>query len=209
MESRSDVMSIRDELDRCIIDKCERDDNWYYHGFELNSGIGIRDFQNMLNQGIECQFLRGVKESGRRNGLFYVSLSKIVGCSQHNSSYLCITSKLPAFIIDGIKPIKTKVGGISMFDYSILPFRTSPYEDEYHAFLKVKPDNFMGLQLSLQEIADCIDAKYKYICVLADILDYLVSIESSLPFYGFDDPVGELYLIDKEKCRNLIKPYRV
>lgn len=198
-------MSIRDELDSCIINKCERNENWYYHGFELNVGIGICDFQNMLSEGIECQFLRGVRESGHRNGLFYVSLSKIADCPQYNSSYLCITSKLPSFIISGIKPIKTKVAGISIFDYSLLPFRTSSYDDEYHAFLKVKPDNIIGLQLSLQEISNCIDAKYKYICVLADILDYLVNIESSLPFYGYDDPVGELYLIDKEKCRNLIK----
>lgn len=197
-------MSVRDELEDCIIDKCERDDNWYYHGFELNYAIGIRDFQNMINKGIFCQYLRHIKESGYRNGLFYVSLSKIVDCPQYNSSYLSITSKFPAFILDNIKPIKAKMRGISIFDYSIFPFRTSSYDDEYHKFLKVNPDNIIGLQLSLQEIADCIDAKYKYICVLADILDYLVSIETSLPFYGFDDPLGELYLLDKEKCCNLI-----
>lgn len=197
-------MSIRDELENCIIGKCERSNRWYYHGFELSVNNDIHDFQDMLISGICCQYLRHVKLSGYRNGLFYVSLSKIVDCPSYNSSYLCITSKLPAFIIGGIKPIKTRIGGTSFFQYSILPFRTSSYADEYHKFLKVKSENIIGLQLSLQEIADCIQAKYKYMCVLADILDYLVSIESTLPFYGFDDPVGALYLMDKEKCRNLI-----
>lgn len=197
-------MSIRDELEKCIIDKCERDNNWYYHGFDLSVNIGARDFQKMLSQGVCCQYLRNVKSVDYSNGLYYVSISKINDCLPYNSSYLCITSKLLAFIINGIKPIKASMGDLSIFNYSIFPFRTSPYDDEYHKFLKVNPENIIGLQLSLQRIADCIDAKYKYICVLADILDYLISIESSLPFFGFDDPVGELFLLDKEKCRNLI-----
>ena len=199
---KGDSMSLKDELKSCIIDQIQRDNEWFYHGFFLTSFNGYSDFINMYNNGIKCSYLRHSKRSGGNNGNYYVSLSKINNCNPSNSSYLQITHSRPAFIISGIKPIKTI--NFDIPTNSILPIRSSSYEDEFQQFLKVNPKNFIGIQMAMSEIENLINRDPDYVKMFSNIFEYLIFIESILPFYVYDNPQSDLFLVDKEKCRNLI-----
>lgn len=126
------------------------DNNSYYHAFNYNS----RNFIKMLNEGIKSKFLLRQKGVGC-NGLFYISLSKKEECFY--SAYNLLLSN-PAFIIDSkLKTIKTQ-NYIRKSKYplstcnSILPFRSSSYDDEYQRFLLVSPKRFKAIRYNLSNI---------------------------------------------------------
>lgn len=193
----------KDELNNCVIDTRKRESEWFYHG--LNTSYKIEeDFINIFENGLLCPFLRHT-DSGGYNGKFYISLSKCVeGISEYDSSYLSISTNNIGFIIDGIKPIKTKHYKDASILEKLLSLRVSGYYDEYQQFLKVEPVNFVGVQMSLDTIQRSLENNPTYLRFLSDILKYLISIESTMPFYGFDDPFGDLYLLDKPKTYELI-----
>lgn len=196
-------MEFIDELKLYRLDEVKRDSNWFYHGFSLSLYNEAGEFKSMMEDGLLCQALRHTKDAGC-NGYFYVSVSKIVDCANYDSSYLTITSRMPAFIIEGLKPIKTHYYCPIAFKYTFLPIRYSPYDDEYQKFMRVDSCKLIGLQMSIKELELYINKNSKFLGSIVDILDYLIYVNESFPFYIFDNPKEDLYLMDKVKCRDLL-----
>lgn len=192
-----------DGLSNCIIDIRKREEDWFYHG--INSSYKIEeDFKNIYENGLLCPYLRHTSGGGY-NGKFYISVSKCVeGIEEHNSSYLSISTNNIGFIIDGIKPIKAKNFIYANIIEKLFPFRISGYDDEYQQFLKIKPECLVGVQMSLEIIQKHLRDNPLYLRYVLEILKYLISVGSAIPFYGFDDPFGDLYLLEKPKTYELI-----
>lgn len=196
-------MEFIDVLKSYKLDEVKRNDDWFYHGFSLSLNNETSEFKSMMEDGLLCQALRHTKDAGC-NGRFYVSVSKIVDCASYDSSYLTITSHMLAFIIEGLKPIKTHYYNPIAFKYTFLPIRYSPYDDEYQKFIRVDPSKLIGLQMSLEELEFYINKNSKFLGPIVDILDYLIYVNENFPFYTFDNPKEDLYLMDKVKCRDLL-----
>lgn len=124
-----------------------RKPDWYYHAF-LYEG---KDFTDMVTGGIKCRKLLGdTSNNGKNyignNGGHYISLSKMMFIPEKFSSYVYYINS-PAFIIEGIRPLKCKYSFDSeILNSTILPFRTSSFYDEYQQFWKINRDSIVGLR---------------------------------------------------------------
>ena len=120
----------------------------YLHAFTYEHNHLI----TMLKDGIKAPKLLNKTFEGSFNGSYYVSLMKYEEC-EHNV-YEKLKMK-PMFIIDG--DIKTIYAGYfpnNRFHWrplmeSPLPFRCSPYDNEYQKFLKVNPKHIICLNYNL------------------------------------------------------------
>nr|MBP3258701.1 hypothetical protein [Bacilli bacterium] len=149
--------------------------NYYYHAFVYDHD----DFVNMINKGIKAPIYLNRSGDGY-NGLFYVSLSKNLGCK--DSIYEELNS-LPMFIInEKIFTFKTKNGLPPSFSLmkSPLPIRYSDYEDEYQKFLKVKPKDILGIQFNLFSNVDDSNIRYS-MAILQSIINDLENENSNMP----------------------------
>jgi len=106
----------------------------------------------MLKSGIKAPKLLDKPFKGEFNGSYYVSLMKYEDCEYDVYKKLI---KRPMFIISSnIKTIYAEnfVSGKLYWRPIIespLPFRCSPYDNEYQKFLKVKPEEIIGLNYNL------------------------------------------------------------
>lgn len=149
--------------------------NYYYHAFVYDHDA----FVNMINEGIKAPIYLDKSGQGN-NGLFYVSLSKNLGCK--DSIYDKLNS-LPMFIInEKIFTFKTKNGLPPTFSLmkSPLPIRYSDYEDEFQKFLKVKPKDILGIQFNLFSNVDDSNIRYS-MAILQSIINDLENENSNMP----------------------------
>lgn len=149
--------------------------NYYYHAFVYDHD----SFVNMINEGIKSPIYLNRSGDGY-NGLFYVSLSKNLGCKDSIYDKL---SSLPMFIInEKIFTFKTKNGLPPSFSLmkSPLPIRYSDYEDEYQKFLKVKPKDILGIQFNLFSNVDDSNIRYS-MAILQSIINDLENENSNMP----------------------------
>lgn len=190
--------------DDLIIEK-----EWYYHAFDLpmidDNTFDMRKYKDMVKNGIKSRILQKRHSMGY-NGYYYVSLTKDEECE--NSIFQAL-SNLPMFIINpNIKVIKTKCiyldkkypGWLSA---SPLPFRCSPYNNEYQKFLKVKPEQIIGLRYNISEfLFSNNNDKYKLLKLklLKQIIESSINT-TNIPIID----TNEEKEIDKYKCYCAIK----
>ena len=165
-------------IDKYITGEYKLDENYYYHAFEKNSMIPI------LKDGIKCTFLQSKKNNGGYNGAFYVSICKKTDFIK--SAYkLYSDDKYDMFILSpSIRAIKTHKNGIvDLFADTIVPVRSSVYDDEFQVFLKIAPSYIKGIRLSeLQDKDDLVNLKNKLLILKKyniDIPVYDFSLEES------------------------------
>lgn len=126
----------------------EIDKDNYLHAFDYFNNHLI----TMLNNGIKAPKLLNKVFEGSFNGSYYVSLMKYEDCKYNVYEKLI---KQPMFIINSnIKTIYAKNFVHNHlywrpFIESPLPFRCSPYDNEYQKFLKVSPNDIIGLNYNL------------------------------------------------------------
>ena len=158
--------------------------NSYYHAFVYNHDSFIK----MLNEGLKAKILLQKRGTGF-NGLFYVSLSK---CEKGFYSAYNLLKEDPAFIIDGnLKTFKT-INYIREGNYSIsfcntfLPFRISPYDDEYQRFLKVSPEKIKAIRYELSSAVNNEEHFIYKLTILQHLMQDLEQVNSSLPIIDAD-----------------------
>lgn len=159
--------------------KITNDEKWYFHA--TNKDIKI--IEEILKNGIKSLYLRNKESLLGYNGKYYVSLSKKTNCSK--SAYYLFENR-PKFIVSGIHTIHAN--NKSELAYScietVFPIRTSCYEDEYQAFLKVRPKYILGLEYSLSHILyDDPASSIEELRFLKEIINSLGKLSLNLPIY--------------------------
>lgn len=176
-------------LNNIYQESLEIEKEWYYHAFDLplldDETFDMNNFNNMIKEGIKSKILRKKLITGY-NGYYYVSLTKDEECM--NSAFKAL-SKLPMFIINpNIKVIKAKNFNLqksypSWVNSGPLPFRYSPYDNEYQKFYKVKPEQIIGIRYNISEVLESNNG-YKYkklkLQLLKQIIESLINV-SDLP----------------------------
>ena len=176
-------------------------DNSYYHAFKYSK----ENFINMITEGIKAPILLGKKGYGN-NGLFYVCLAK--KSESKKSCYIQQISK-PMFVINPeLKTYKARnytEQGHYFFPFSrtFFPFRECQFDDEYHAFLIVKPNNILAIQYNLFDNfkkTNCSDEiKKRQLLILKSMIKDLDSQSIDLPIIDLSTSTK----INKEKVLSL------
>jgi len=171
------------------------ENDWFFHATDRD----ITTIEKILNEGIKCASLRKEKSQHGYNGKYYISVSKKTNDPQ---SVYTLFNHLPIFVLNDINPIKadSKNRIFDPFTETILPFRTSSKNDEYHAFLKINPSKIIAMGYSLYHM---LEPEYKFsiyrLSLLKDIILLLDQLDKNIPIY---DLTAERE-INKQKVRTL------
>lgn len=177
--------------------------DWYYHAFRYSDN----DFTDIIENGILCNKLQGRQPDGY-NGKYYISLYKYVETPAFASAYQ-VYRNTASIIVDGINPIlcrKTPFYGI--FENSILPFRTSSFEDEYQQFWRIDPERYIGIRVPLLNWYK--KGLRSYLENVREMIWLMKEHGVELPIYDFSRfDGGEAHVVDQdgylEKSDILIK----
>lgn len=173
--------------------------NNYLHAFTFEHDHLI----TMLDNGIKAPILLKKPFEGSFNGSYYVSLMRYEDC-EHDVYKKLI--KRPMFIInDNIKTIYAGYFPNYRFHNRLLmesplPFRCSPYDNEYQKFLRVNPDDIIGLNYNLFN-EDTLGTKEKLIRlrVLRDLILELKRNKKELEIVDYSNSK----IINKDKVLSL------
>ena len=172
-------------------------DNWFLHGTSNN----IEIVEKILKEGIKCTYLRKEKGDQGHNGKYYISVSKF--STDEDSAYK-LFEHCPTFVLDKISPIHAKTDKeryyyASNFMNTIIPFRCSAYEDEYHSFLKINPSKIVALAYSLNLQLSDYKLNIKRLEFLKEMILCIDKMNLDLPIYDFSSKKE----VNKEKVRSL------
>jgi len=188
-----DIMNSKEILDYIEDKDFKFNKKWFYHATNYNISI----IKNILVNGIKCAYLRKESSSGGYNGKYYVSLGSV--CDKNNEIYKNF-NRFPKFIINGISPIKTNQINFGLMTETILPFRHSFYEGEYHKFLKINSSKIIALEYSLSNmISGNIEYDIQQLKFLKELVMCIDDLNKDLPIYDFFSNKE----INKEKVRYL------
>jgi len=155
------------------------ENDWFFHATDRD----ITTIEKILNEGIKCASLRKEKSQHGYNGKYYISVSKKTNDPQ---SVYTLFNHLPIFVLNDINPIKadSKNRIFDPFTETILPFRTSSKNDEYHAFLKIDSSKIIAIGYSLYHM---LEPGYKFniyrLSLLKDIILLLERLDKKIPIY--------------------------
>lgn len=183
-------------MDINLIDKIEEereiDLNWFYHSTEYDK----LKYLSILTEGIKCNHLLQKPWSGRYNGKYYISLSKLT--VPDNLCFLYYTSYRPSFIISDIDPIKC----LDYPEYEEYietkdPRRIGNYLGEYQYYYLIKNTYIKGIVYDLLTLFD--DYKVKKLLELINILE---EHNIEIPIYDYSRRDKTLvHEINKEKFK--------
>lgn len=157
---------------------------WFYHSTYYKKDV----YEDILKDGIKCNYLLGRTLAGGCNGLYYISLSKLT--IPNNTAFLnYIEDDTPAFILDGITPIKCEK------DKEYLKYmrtndkrRISPIDGEYQYYYWIKPEYIKGIVFNLYNYIKI--AKYDHcrelkIKILLEIAYLLKKLDKNIPILDY------------------------
>ena len=175
-------------------------DNWYYHSM-IKEDLEL--VKEILQNGLKSAHLRGEKRGGLYNGKYYISLNK--RNEDPDSSFNQYAKHHDIrFIFDNINPIHAKFNFdiFFMFCNTIIPIRSSGWEDEYHAFGKVEPSKIVALEYSLHYMTK---EGYRFdkekLIYLKQVILCLKELKKDLPIYDYTS--NKEYNKDKVLSLNL------
>lgn len=173
-----------------------RNPEWYYHGFAFNE---VR-FTNMITDGIKCPFLTGRTKSEGYNGLFFISVSKIIPGSGESAFYSYLENR-PMLIIDDIKTKKCYPSGCAPIP---IIMRDSMWYDEYQAFFKISHKKIIGIECSVRNWL--VREKIDYLKDVRDMIIILKNLGIDLPLYDYSHLHDrEVLEVNKEEFLSLSK----
>ena len=159
--------------------------------------------KEILQNGLKSAHLRGEKRGGLYNGKYYISLNK--RNEDPDSSFNQYAKHHDIrFIFDNINPIHAKFNFdiFFMFCNTIIPIRSSGWEDEYHAFGKVEPSKIVALEYSLHYMTK---EGYRFdkekLIYLKQVILCLKELKKDLPIYDYTS--NKEYNKDKVLSLNL------
>lgn len=125
------------------------DESWYFHDYENN----LDTLKRILEKGLLSKKLLGFKNTKNTyNGVHYISVTKYSNENKENSIFKLIKGK-PLIIIDNkIKAHKAEIKSPLIYHYltnTPLPYRMSPYIDEWQVYKRIAPEHFTGIYLDL------------------------------------------------------------
>lgn len=138
-------MNIKLFIDYIEDKNIETDNNWYFHATDKN----IEIIEKILKEGIKSSYLRKEHSSSGYNGKYYVSICKKNDNINTCNSVYELLEHLPKFIINNVFALKTNKENFKAFSETILPLRTSCYDDEYQVFLKINKSKIIAIEYSL------------------------------------------------------------
>lgn len=185
-----------------IEEKCEINLDWFYHSTHYKK----EDYKNILEDGIKCNYLLNKTWSGKYNGPFYISLSKITFLDNITFlNYAC--SNNPSFILEGIQPIKCERNvEYEKYINTRDRRRIGNFEGEYQYYYWIKRNYIKGILFNLyQYVHNFQNAKHKQIIYTEKILDLISLLEEldmDIPIYDYSRRDKVLvHKIDKEKLK--------
>lgn len=172
---------------------------WYYHDYVDDLEV----LANILDKGILCKKELGIKKNttDSYNGLHYVSITKY--SSDKDSIFQLINSRPLIVIGSQVKAIKTTPLNQSSLITSYLvntplPFRQSPYNDEWQVYKRIPPKYFNGIYLDFQKYIKN-NSQDKLLSNLCVIVGYLDHFKLDIPIIDGSDET----MIDKKVFKKL------
>lgn len=179
--------------------KITLNDSWYYHDYVDDLEV----LANILAKGILCKKELGIKKNttDSYNGLHYISITKY--SSDKGSIFQLINSRPLIVIGSQVKAIKTTPLNQSSLITSYLvntplPFRQSPYNDEWQVYKRIPPEYFNGIYLDFQNYLKN-NGQDKLLSNLYVIVSYLDHFKFDIPIIDGSDET----MIDKKVFKKL------
>lgn len=184
-----------------IIDEIEETSkinlNWFYH----STYYARSKYSSILTEGIKCNKLLKKPSSGRYNGKYYISLSKIT--IPDNICFLFYTTDKPSFIITNIEPIKCE--GISEYEKYIDTKNIrhiGNYDGEYQYYYFIDKNYIKGIVYNLFDSFKYNTFDFQKIKNLLDLIDLLEILNIDIPIYDYSRRNKTLvHEINKEKIK--------
>lgn len=133
--------------------------------------------------------------------IMLVYAKKMITLINVNSIYELL-EHLPKFIINNVFALKTNKENFKEFSETILPFRTSCYDDEYQVFLKINKSKIIAIEYSLYYLLETNEN------FLKEELDFLKKMIICLEKNSLSIPIYDLSTnrqINKSKILSLKK----
>lgn len=185
-----------------IEEKCDIDLDWFYHSLHYKK----EDYRNILTEGIKCNYLLNRNWSGKHNGPYYISLSKItIPDNITFLNYACATN--PSFILEGINPIKCeRILEYEKYIKTRDKRRIGNFDEEYQHYYLVEEKYIKGILFNLYMYLwnSRINKSKQIINIkkLLDLISLLEEIDRDLPIYDYSRREKTLaHTIDKEKLK--------
>ena len=191
MESQEIVKFIED---KAFVEQ----EQWFLHATEKD----IEVIKGILNDGIKCAHLMNTVNSTGCNGQYYISLYK----NDYNSRALCQRFENDIkFIVQGIHPHyakREKYDSRNWYIDSRIPLRTSHYDGEYHQYLRINPDKFVGVDYQLSRIIPSLSRqdRIRELAFLREVVQCIGESNSNLPIYD----LASHREINKDKVLSII-----
>lgn len=193
-------------VEKQIIDhvegKLEINLDWFYHSCRYKK----EDYRNILVEGIKCNYLLNRSWSGRYNGPFYISLSKVT--IPDNVTFLNYTSRNPSFILEKIDPIEC----LQRHDYEKYintkdKRRIGNFIGEYQYYYWIKKEAITGILYNLYSyIIQSKKGQRLYMENLLELIDLLEELTIDIPIYDYSRRNKNLaHKIDKDKLKYYLK----
>lgn len=184
------------EIDLREIEKIEtknivKQPDWFYHGFNFSRTA------NIIENGILAKkHLYFPCPNIGINGKHYISVAKDINGAKR--AFTIYKIDRPLAILEGIKVIECKKSKVyRLFINTPLPFRYSPWSDEYQVYSKIQPDKIIGIECMVYAWAE--QGDISKLRRFRKMIEIMKELDRQLPIYDFsrekDDLVHE---VDKE-----------
>lgn len=194
--------SIIDEIEN----ECEVDLDWYYHSIHYKN----KDYRDILMERIKFNYLLNRSWSGRHNGPYYISLSKItIPDNITFLNYACATN--PSFILEGINPIKCeRILEYEKYIKTKDKRRMGNFDGEYQHYYLIEKGYIKGILFNLYRyILNSKENRYRKIINVKNLLEIISLLEElnlDLPIYDYSRRERTLaHTIDKERLKYYAK----
>lgn len=144
MEINKYIEEIQESKVPIVLDK-----SWYFHDYENN----LDTLKSILEKGLLSKKLLGLKNTKNTyNGVHYISVTKYSTENKENSIFKLIKGKSLIIIDNKVKAHKAEIKRPLIYHYltnTPLPYRMSPYIDEWQVYKRISPEHFTGIYLDL------------------------------------------------------------
>lgn len=181
-----------------VEEKCEISLDWFYHSIHYKKEY----YKSILEEGIKCNYLLNRTWSGRYNGPFYISLSKIT--IPDNISFLNYScANNPSFILDGIEPIKCeRIAEYEKYINTKDKRRIGNYIGEYQYYYWIKNNYIKGILYNLYNYFLLSQKGKIYIKDLLELIELLEELNINIPIYDYSRrDKTHAHIINQEKLK--------
>lgn len=184
------------EIERIETKSIVKKPDWFYHGFYFESTAGI--IENGILARKHLNFFCKSDNIGN-NGTHYISVVKEINDANRGfSMYKHIKNHRPLVILKGIKAIKCRESSLyNKFINTPLPFRYSPWSEEYQVYSKIQPYKIIGIECMVYAWAE--QGDIFRLRRVRQMLELMKQLDSQLPVYDFSrEKDGLVNEVDKE-----------